>query len=934
MRKALIMLFVCLFAFGCLSMATFAAEVDAIDLSSTATGLILGDTSKSVIVKGVTGTGNNAVVGEQINSGVTFVSSNEDVLTVDAAGKMTPVSEGMSIITATYSGKSQNIVVVVYKKIAASQTFDTQTAANVSDIVSYNKPVKYTYKDSYEFVSDIKRNGAQSIHLKDLNPGDNTDKLTTDGGAWVAVDIISGDVTSIKRGITELWFYDEDPSAKNDAFMSLQNGTLRGFIGPRENDYYTHSKDQNTYGFSIGPNKLPRSKGWHQFVIDYTRDYEYLFYIDGQLLSGLNAPNIGFSGIRLVRSVSGSNSSIYFDDYYVYDVEKTAASAPIISELTISGKATTGITLTTSYRYFDANYDAEDKTKTVYQWEISDNGIDGWNPISGATGSSYTIKEEDANKYIRVSVTAKSAADETSNTLTSEPTGLIEYKPDADTVVFSSIGFSSTKTVFKPNDPAADLLISGWGEYGEYNLTGDSRTSVTVSDSNVVDISGGKITPKRAGCAMLTLTFTNIDNSVLTKRILVVVGTEASRLDFESTTDGKVVAGATKRVEDIVRSGQYALKVHNTKNADNKTYYGVDTYRNRSIKNNVYTAWFYDSGEKTNAKATVTFSDNGEYKGTGNNDVDPLPANLSFNRTVGIGNDTSDYYTLNGTILDGTSDRAEAKRSRGWHQVVCIQYNTDPEDQNRFAINHSEIYIDGLKIYESNERLPVAYLIRGLPNYNDTAGEKGSYYDDFSIYEYKMVPITLTVNGDGGVIKDGGNPISSIAVPNGSSKTFTFVPDSGYEVDSVSVNGAPQPKAESVTLDNITEDTTVTVSFVQKGQTVPSITNSGAPLTTNDPFIVNGGEISNPSVIHFSTVQEGYGYRIVRFGMELRDGNNVIQMDVADENTTSDGKFGVRAFGNGLESGKTYTLVPYVIYEDADSNEQVVYGTPQAFTMP
>ena len=164
MRKALIMLFVCLFAFGCLSMATFAAEVDAIDLSSTATGLILGDTSKSVIVKGVTGTGNNAVVGEQINSGVTFVSSNEDVLTVDAAGKMIPVSEGMSIITATYSGKSQNIVVVVYKKIAASQTFDTQTAANVSDIVSYNKPVKYTYKDSYEFVSDIKRNGAQSIH--------------------------------------------------------------------------------------------------------------------------------------------------------------------------------------------------------------------------------------------------------------------------------------------------------------------------------------------------------------------------------------------------------------------------------------------------------------------------------------------------------------------------------------------------------------------------------------------------------------------------------------------------------------------------------------------------------------------------------------------------------------------------------------------------
>ena len=67
-----------------------------LDLSSTTTGLQKGGMA-DVVVKSVDADGN---VGGQVTNGLPFESSAPGVITVDAAGKMTALREGVAIVTA------------------------------------------------------------------------------------------------------------------------------------------------------------------------------------------------------------------------------------------------------------------------------------------------------------------------------------------------------------------------------------------------------------------------------------------------------------------------------------------------------------------------------------------------------------------------------------------------------------------------------------------------------------------------------------------------------------------------------------------------------------------------------------------------------------------------------------------------------------------
>ena len=75
-----------------------------LDLSSTTTGLQKGGMA-DVVVKSVDADGN---VGGQVTNGLTFESSAPGVITVDAAGKMTALREGVAIVTAK-SGTLQKV---------------------------------------------------------------------------------------------------------------------------------------------------------------------------------------------------------------------------------------------------------------------------------------------------------------------------------------------------------------------------------------------------------------------------------------------------------------------------------------------------------------------------------------------------------------------------------------------------------------------------------------------------------------------------------------------------------------------------------------------------------------------------------------------------------------------------------------------------------
>jgi len=78
-----------------------------------------------------------------------------------------------------------------------------------------------------------------------------------------------------------------------------------------------------------------------------------------------------------------------------------ADNPPIAQNVTQTGDAIVGVTLTASYNYYDANNDEEGNS--IYKWYRSDGSTSA--VISGATGTSYTLSNSDIDKTIYFSVT-------------------------------------------------------------------------------------------------------------------------------------------------------------------------------------------------------------------------------------------------------------------------------------------------------------------------------------------------------------------------------------------------------------------------------------------------------------------------------------------------------------------------------------------------
>jgi len=91
--------------------------------------------------------------------------------------------------------------------------------------------------------------------------------------------------------------------------------------------------------------------------------------------------------------------------YSSYHLETAVvSSAPIVSELSLSGEAKEDEVITAAYTYTDANGDIEGKS--VIQWYRADNNTGGNEiTIQGANELNYTIIRQDVGMYLRVSVT-------------------------------------------------------------------------------------------------------------------------------------------------------------------------------------------------------------------------------------------------------------------------------------------------------------------------------------------------------------------------------------------------------------------------------------------------------------------------------------------------------------------------------------------------
>ena len=98
--------------------------------------------------------------------------------------------------------------------------------------------------------------------------------------------------------------------------------------------------------------------------------------------------------------------------------------------------------------------------------------------------------------------------------------------------------------------------------------------------------------------------------------------------------------------------------------------------------------------------------------------------------------------------------------------------------------------------------------------------------------------ITASVNGGNGAVTPSGNT----AVVQGASQTYSLVPNSGYRVGSVMVDGVNKGTPTSYTFSNVTADHTLVVSFIVDGYTITASAGSNGSISpAGATSVANGG---------------------------------------------------------------------------------------------
>jgi hypothetical protein len=89
------------------------------------------------------------------------------------------------------------------------------------------------------------------------------------------------------------------------------------------------------------------------------------------------------------------------------------------------------------------------------------------------------------------------------------------------------------------------------------------------------------------------------------------------------------------------------------------------------------------------------------------------------------------------------------------------------------------------------------------------------------------------------------SPPGIITVNSGSSQTFIFTPNTGYRVSSVTVDGINQGSASSYTLNNITTNHTISVSFSLITPIVGDFNSDGLVNSIDLSLMVSAWNTSN-----------------------------------------------------------------------------------------
>ena len=169
---------------------------------------------------------------------------------------------------------------------------------------------------------------------------------------------------------------------------------------------------------------------------------------------------------------------------------------------------------------------------------------------------------------------------------------------------------------------------------------------------------------------------------------------------------------------------------------------------------------------------------------------------------------------------------------------------------------------------------------------------------------------TVTVNGAG-----------SVTVNENDTVNVLITPEAEYQVDTITVNNQAYPySGNSFTL-TISTDTTISVAFIKKSDVAGIGGNSGITggyVFYQKDYQPEGGDKAYTAVTVYYKVSVPEGWDVSKCGLKLTapDGTTV---DLSAADWSSDGKFGIRFFGDGIQTGETYSGRAYVQYEQDET---------------
>ncbi len=126
------------------------------------------------------------------------------------------------------------------------------------------------------------------------------------------------------------------------------------------------------------------------------------------------------------------------------------------------------------------------------------------------------------------------------------------------------------------------------------------------------------------------------------------------------------------------------------------------------------------------------------------------------------------------------------------------------------------------------------YYYRG--EYPTTTGLSGQTVSDLIIYS--NLPATYTITASAGA-NGSVSPAGRVPVGYGASQTFTIIPNTGYEVADVMVDGGSKGSVTSYTFTNVKANHTISAAFARSGPALPiaaftaDVVSGAAPLTVH-----------------------------------------------------------------------------------------------------